>query len=89
MFSCNLCVNNFIQVVESIVEAQALLPASNDLARRGSLGGDAQLNSLFALLLCHLSEEGDLLFIWWLPLVIAIECVLQVGLDVYIEGLWF
>ena len=60
-----------------------------DGSRSGnSLGGNAKLDSLFALLFSHFTEEGNLLFVGWLPLVITFECALEMSFDVYIEGLW-
>ena len=52
-----------------------------------SLGCEAKLNSLFALLLCYSAEEGYFLFIGGLPCIVTLECALEMCFDIDIECL--
>ena len=52
-----------------------------------SLGSNAKLVALSLLLFSKLSEEIYLVLGWGLPLIVALECALQVSLNIHIECL--
>ena len=52
-----------------------------------SLSGDSQLHVRRFLLLSERAEEIDLLFARGFPLVVGLECALEVRLDIDVEGL--